>query len=66
MQFATPLARGQRVYYRHIFQNGYLNSATNAEHSVFVGFLVDKVILGQVYFRLLFLAPVSTVQPILR
>jgi hypothetical protein len=66
MQFATPLARGQQVYCSPIFQNGYLNSTPNVDHSVYVGFLVYSVILGQVSLRLLFLAPVSTFQPILR
>jgi len=45
-QFATPLARGQQVYCSPIFQNAYLNSAPNVDHSVYMGFLVDKVILG--------------------
>jgi hypothetical protein len=66
MQFVTPLARGQQVYCRSIFQNGYLNSAANVEHSVYVGFLVDEVILEQVSPKLIFFTPVSKVQPILR
>jgi len=54
MQYATPLARGQQGYCIQIFQNAYLNSAPNVDHSVYLGFVVDKVIPGQVSFRLLF------------
>jgi len=48
------------------FQHDYVNSAANVEHLVYVGFVVDKVILGQVSLRLFIFAPVITVQPILR